>query len=268
MSIDLIQVRDFVLEALLPQLKCIIQNNIPTQINQKASQDFVTNIDIESEQFLVKAISEKFPDHQILSEESFQSSSSVQGYYWMVDPLDGTSNLIAGIPFYCVSIALLRDGEPVVSVIYDVNHNEIFDAVSGMGARLNQSPITNTPSNKDLAIAISSGTVDLLLRENISFLQTIRQIAKIRTLGSQALQLAYVACGRLRANISMEAKPWDDAAGALILKESFCYYSKFDGSDIFPMTKFSTDGLQSVACSSKDLCDVLHDNLCKMVAKV
>ena len=220
------------------------------KIAEKSRQDYVSDIDIAAEHFLTREISKLYPKHRILGEETVENGAALAGYCWLVDPLDGTHNFINNIPCYCISLALLKDGKPVVAIVYDILHDEMFDAVKGHGFRVNGASIT-TPNNDKAAITISSGTVDRILDIDPKGLADLRQIGRFRIFGSQALHLAYVAAGRLKAAISVEAKLWDDAAGALLVTEAGGFYGGFKGQPLDQFTKVSkTTGLCSLACQA------------------
>ena len=217
------------------------------EISEKARQDYVSDIDIAAEQFLTQEISKRYPEHRVLGEETVEDGVALAGHCWLIDPLDGTQNFINNIPFFCISLALLKDGEPVVAIVYDILHDELFDAVKGHGFRVNGTP--TIPSNDKAAITISSGTIDRVLDINPQGLADLRQIGRFRIFGSQALHLAYVAVGRIKAAISVEAKLWDDAAGALLVTEAGGFYGGFNGQPLDQFTKVSkTTGLCSLAC--------------------
>lgn len=205
---------------------------------EKAQGDFVSNVDLEAEEFLMRRLRKLFPDHMVIGEESFQALESVDGYIWIIDPLDGTYNFVNGLPFYGVSLALLKDGEPVVGMVVDRLQADVFDAVKGGGARHNGRIMRHDPARAAHApIAISSGFVMWAMEHATAGpLRKLQQLTpKFRIMGAQALQLCYVGQGRLRANISCEAKLWDDVAGALIAQEAGVHYSNFVGDPLFPV---------------------------------
>ena len=206
-------------------------------VKEKSPHDYVTEIDVEIEGFVRQSLTELFPGQRFVGEESFHELDNLQGPIWVVDPLDGTSNVVFGLPPRCISPALLMDGEPVVGAICDPINNELFEASLGQGARLNGEPLRLGPATSSPApLGASSGF--LVWCENAAespLNGLIQKLGRIRILGSQALQLCYVAAGRLSANVSREAKLWDDAAGALIVTEAGGWYGGFDGFPIFPV---------------------------------
>ena len=232
-------------------------------VKEKERLDYVTDIDVASQSFLTTQLLAKFPDFSVVGEENVDDGKSLSGYCWIVDPLDGTFNFVSGIPFYCISIALLHEGEPVIAAIYDLLHNELFDAVKDCGSRVNGKKIKEIQHGGE-AIAISSGVVDYFSNQRSDGLARLRKLAKLRILGAQALQLAYVASGRLQACMSVEAKLWDDIAGALIIQESGKFYGGFSGED-FPafLTIEKSKELYSLACNLE-----IKDQLVKILKGV
>ncbi|MDX1522689.1 MAG: inositol monophosphatase family protein [Anaerolineae bacterium] len=202
--------------------------------------DLVTNADYDSENFLKAEILAYFPNHTFFAEESFATTPDLlDDYCWMIDPLDGTVNFATGVPLFSISIALLYQGSPLLGWVYDPAHQEMFYARRGGGAFFNGQRLTAANlAPTSLPIGASSGLLNWSLGSKQSqLLQTLlEKHGKFRILGSQALHLAYVAAGRLQAALNWESKVWDDAAGALIVREAGGSYSDFWGRDIFPLT--------------------------------
>jgi myo-inositol-1(or 4)-monophosphatase len=193
------------------------------QIRQKGVIDLVTEFDRHSEDLIVAALQQRFPDHAILAEESGHNKA-VSEYQWVIDPLDGTTNFAHGIPIFSVSIALLRNNTPLVGVAYDPFRNEMFAAEFGQGARLNNHPI-HVSSQTDLGQAVISTGFPYDLRTNprnnlAQFVQFQLRTQAVRHLGSAALDCAWTAMGRLDGYWEFGVKPWDIAAGALIVREA------------------------------------------------
>lgn len=218
----------------------------------KGHQDYVTTLDLHYQAALCEALRAAHPDWPILAEEDAPGAAIREGYCWIVDPLDGTFNFAHGLPFYGISVALIHDGAPVVAAVYDFSKRRVYSASAGGGAYVEEDPVTPVPSTHRI-IAVSSGVIDWAVAENPGLLPALRKLGKLRILGSQATQLAYVGCGFLAANLSVEAKVWDDAAGALIVKESGGHYSDFEGNDISVLLKSGNAHavtLRSVACDA------------------
>jgi myo-inositol-1(or 4)-monophosphatase len=195
-----------------------------TTSSKSVGHDRVTDADLEAESVIVQIIETTFPDHAILAEEGGRSDSD-SPYLWLVDPLDGTSNYSRGIPYYSVSVCVVHDDVPLVGTVYDPSRDELFSAIAGKGAYLNGESIavSDTASMAD-AMLITGFYYDRGAQvernlENIGRLFT-HGIVGIRRLGSAALDLCYVACGRADAFWEHELKAWDFAAGALIVREA------------------------------------------------
>ena len=206
--------------------------------SSKGPFDLVTEADHAVETMVAERLSRSFPSHEMIGEESGKTMSGGDSEYcWVLDPLDGTVNYAAGHPFFASSLALFHRGAPVIGWVYDPIHNERFRAVRGGGATLNDVPIDPSARRSDvLPIGLSTGFIELALgRPGGIMAEVVRRFGKIRILGSQALHLCYVAAGRLRLAASVEAKLWDDAAGALIVAESGRRYVGLAGDPVFPI---------------------------------
>lgn len=194
---------------------------------KRNSTDLVTQADIESERLILDAIRATFPDHAILSEESGESKAEGIGdpeYRWLVDPLDGTTNFAHGLPGFAVALALEKFGRLILSVTYDPLRDELFTAQVGRSACLNGQPIhvssapTLQKSLVSTGFAYIRATTDL---NNLAeFSRVMPRVQGIRRLGSAALDMAYLACGRLDAYWEYHLSPWDWAGGALLVQEA------------------------------------------------
>ena len=198
------------------------------RIDKKGAIDLVTEIDIAIERAFRAMIAERFPDHAVLGEEFGQVEEQGEGtqtrYCWVFDPIDGTTNYAHGLPIFCSSLALEVDGEPVVAAIYDPTRRELFTAERGQGAWLNGRP---------LVVSTASTLIDSLLctgfhydvhkdSEEVMnvFAAFIGRARAVRRLGSAAIDMCYVAAGRLDGFWEKKLQPWDIAAGALIVAEA------------------------------------------------
>ena len=205
-----------------------------TKINCKTNAiDLVTEADQEAERAVIQAINAAFPDHAILAEESGANARQSE-HRWIIDPLDGTTNFTHGFPQFCVSIAYERRGRLQLAVVYDALKRELFVAARGRGARLNGRPIyvSATPS-LDRALLATAFPYDQ--RERRNFYLTFWEAFMMRTqgvrhTGSAVLNLCYVACGRVDALWEFGPRPWDVAAGALIVTEAGGRVTNLDGS--------------------------------------
>ncbi len=192
-------------------------------ITEKGPKDLVTEADLRVQELLQTGIQQSFPDHEFLGEEDTgtRPASKLDGYCWVVDPLDGTTNYAHQLPAFSVSIALVKDGTPVVAVVYDPSLDEIFTASEGGVARMNGDPISVSPcqSMRQALVAASlPAEVDRRSVEVTRFLEVLQQCQALRRLGSAALNLAYVAAGRLDAYWATSVKIWDVAAGFLLIE--------------------------------------------------
>jgi len=196
------------------------------EIHSKRANDFVTQVDRAAEAAIIEILRQAYPDHAILGEESgaLDGKGGKADYRWIIDPLDGTTNFIHGFPQYCVSIGLQHRGAIEHGVIYDPSKNELFTASKGGGAFLDDRRIrvTKCASLKDALVGTGfpfkeQTRVDLYMRQ----LKTIMTTSSaVRRAGAAALDLAYVAAGRMDAFWEMGLSPWDMAAGALMVKEA------------------------------------------------
>jgi myo-inositol-1(or 4)-monophosphatase len=192
------------------------------EVSSKAAADFVTVADTESQKAILEVLRQRFPEHHVLSEEGV--SETPKGYRWVVDPLDGTTNFIHGFPMFCVSVALELDGQAVVGVVYDPVRDELFSALRGQGAWLNGRPIRVSSLGAGQRALLATG-FPFRMKELIGpylevFREVFLQVGDLRRAGSAALDLAYVAAGRLEGFFELGLKAWDVAAGGLLVKEA------------------------------------------------
>jgi myo-inositol-1(or 4)-monophosphatase len=199
----------------------------------KSRFELVTDADHASEELIIKAIAEQFPDHAIVAEES-GGAQGESGYTWVIDPLDGTNNYAHGFPAFCVSLGLMKDGQLHLGVIYDPTRDELFSAERGQGARCNGRRLHVSETSTLAASLISTGFpynfYELDQDNNAREFNTLLgRVQGIRRPGSAALDLAYVAMGRLDAHWELQLKPWDSAAGALLVTEAGGHISDWRG---------------------------------------
>ena len=192
-------------------------------VRKKARTDFVSFVDEQSEDTIINIIRLKFPDHAILAEESGVLDSD-SPYRWIIDPLDGTTNFLKSIPVFAISIALEYNGSLIAGVIFDPIREEIFWAERGRGAFLNEKQIyvSDTPklSESFLATGFPFKNKRFLKSYLNVFEKVFTESIGVRRLGSAAIDLAYVASGRFDGFWEIGLKPWDIAAGALIIEEA------------------------------------------------
>lgn len=192
------------------------------QINEETHHDLKIQLDVDTQKFIEDEILGVFPDHHLLGEEG-GSGNDGKGVEWIVDPIDGTVNLAYGIPHYCVSIACRVEGDLVLGVIYDPCRDECFEALRGGGARCNGKSIS-VSSRTELQQAILSLGFSKT-KENVEkclglYAHYARNARKLRAMGSAALDMAYVASGRMDAYIEQGISIWDIAAGKVIIEEA------------------------------------------------
>lgn len=206
-------------------------------ITQKGRNDFVTEVDQQAEEIIIETLLKSYPQHAILAEESGQKGEDDNPYLWIIDPLDGTTNYIHGFPSYVVSIALQSLGRMQHAVIYDPIQQELFTASRGTGAMLNNKRI-RVSNQKQLQHSLLATGVPVRSQKCLpTYLATCKKllpmIGDIRCTGSAALNLAYTACGRLDGFWEIGLKPWDIAAGALLIEETGGLISDLNGEDTY-----------------------------------
>lgn len=191
-------------------------------VSAKRDKDFVTEVDHAAEEAIIRVLRDAYPEHAILAEES--GSSGESDYLWIIDPLDGTTNFIHGFPQFAVSIALAHKGVLTHGVIYDPTRNELFTASRGGGAFLNDRRIRVSRRTKLDEALIGTGFPFRVFNHADAYLGMFRDLmqrtAGIRRPGAAALDLAYVAAGRLDGFWEIGLSPWDMAAGALLIAEA------------------------------------------------
>ena len=210
----------------------------------KGPLDVVTEADHAIEDAFRVRLREAFPGHGFVGEETTAggvedarcSAGSVEGYRWILDPIDGTVNYAYGLGGFCVSLGLLHAGRPVAGWVLDPLRDELFAAIAGGGASLNGARLATLPAAVDAADeAMPVGGSSGLIHRAGGDPALLAAVGKLRILGSQAMHLCHVAAGRMRAALNPEAKLWDDAAGALIVTEAGGRYGGLDGRAVFPL---------------------------------
>jgi myo-inositol-1(or 4)-monophosphatase len=203
------------------------------EIRAKQANDFVTQVDQAAERAIIEVIHKAYPDHAILAEEAGQLPSERAEHRWVIDPLDGTTNFIHGFPQYCVSIAVQHRGATAHAVVYDPSKNELFTSSKGRGAFLNDRRIRVTRCAKLADALVGTGFPFKEFRRVERYMAQLRAVmgssAGVRRAGAAALDLAYVAAGRLDAFWEMGLSPWDMAAGALMIQEAGGLVGDFAG---------------------------------------
>ncbi len=201
------------------------------RVSKKGPIDFVTEIDLKSEQLILERIRAAYPDHRILAEEAGANSND-SPFNWLIDPLDGTTNYAHGFPAFCVSIALEYGGKLETGVVYDPMAGELFWASRGCGAFLNDEPIRVSDEDALGESLLGTGfSYDpAALRINLRlFHEFMTRAAGVRRVGSAARDLACVACGRFDGVWEFQLHPWDVAAGMLLVEEAGGRVTSFEG---------------------------------------
>jgi len=227
-----------------------------SKIETKGLHDLVSYVDRTSEQRIVAGLQEVLPESGFIAEEG-TSTRKGERFNWVIDPLDGTTNFIQGVPVYAVSIGLLDYDELVLGVVYEVGREECFYAWKDGGAYLNRKPIhvSDRKDIQDALLATGFPYNDFSKLEGyLEFLKwTMTNARGVRRLGSAATDLAYVACGRFDAFWEYDLKPWDVAAGALIVKEAGGKVTDYKGGDdyLFGREIVASNGLLEELLLSK-----------------
>lgn len=207
----------------------------PLEPEVKTEHDFVTVADRASEVAVLEEIRRRFPDHRILAEEGGWTGEKGSDFAWIVDPLDGTTNFLQGLPIYGVSVACCRGNERVAGAVFDPEGDNLFEATRGGGAYWNgkRMEVSKLPDLRGAFVATgypfkARGAVDLYLD---TFRSVFARAKAIRRCGAAALDLAYTAAGVFDGFFEFRLSPWDIAAGALLIEEAGGVVSDLDGGD-------------------------------------
>ena len=193
------------------------------EVESKGKNNFVTFVDRLSEEKIIEKILSVYPDHDIYAEESGKHKKK-SDYRWLIDPLDGTTNYIQGIPLFSVTIALQKDNEIILGVTYDPIRNEMFHAEKGKGAYLNNTRLQISTKENLSTCVVATGFPYKAYQDIGSYLKSfgdfIKNTAGLRRMGSAAIDLAYTASGRFDGFWEFNLSPWDIAAGILLIQEA------------------------------------------------
>jgi len=210
------------------------QNFSAEKIEYKGKNDMVSYVDKTAEQLIITALADIIPEAGFIGEEN-TNNKIAETFNWIIDPLDGTTNFIHGIPTYAISIALKMNNELVVGVVYEIERNECFYAWQGSKAYLNGKEIhvSDNPTLENSLLATGFPYYDFKRQQNYMalFTEVMQKCHGLRRIGAAAVDLAYTACGRFDAYFEYNLKPWDIAAGILIVKQAGGQVFDFDGGD-------------------------------------
>ena len=205
-------------------------------VRRKRQNDFVSEVDNAAEDAIISVLRAAYPDHGILAEESGSQGAGAE-FMWVIDPLDGTTNFLHGFPQYCVSIGLLHKGVPNQAVVFDPNRNELFTASKGVGAYMNDRRLRVSKIDRLEDALMGTGFPFREVGHLDDYLRMLKQMtlatSGIRRPGAAALDLAWVAAGRIDGFWEMGLSAWDMAAGALLVREAGGLIGDFDGEDRF-----------------------------------
>lgn len=241
----------------------IIKENYTGEFNFESKEDIVSNIvteiDTKAESKIIEIIKADFPKHGILSEEigAIDENAEVK---WVIDPIDGTINFAHSIPLCCVSIGVEKNGEIIMGAVYNPIMNEMFFAEKGQGAYLNDKRISvSKRDNFDLSLFVTGFPYDNTKNTHTMgvFGEIVRMNIPLRRLGSAALDICWVACGRFEGFWEYNLNPWDVAAGCIIAKEAGASVTDFSNNDVSIYSKeiIATNGL-------------VHDKLLEIIQRV
>lgn len=202
------------------------------QVEKKGAIDLVTDVDVAVERMFRALIAERFPDHDVLAEELDDTATGAR-HRWVFDPLDGTTNFAHGVPIFCASLALEIDGEAAVAAVFDPNRQELFTAERGIGAWLNGRRIRTSAAANVLDSILVTGFPYTVQEQPDHFVRVfgrvLRHARAVRRLGSAAIDLCWVAAGRMEAFWEEHLQLWDTRAGALIVEEAGGRVTGMDG---------------------------------------
>ena len=205
------------------------------QVSMKGPADFVSSADLKTEKLLRQELQKARPNYGFLMEEGGEVVGADSLHRWIIDPIDGTTNFLHGIPHFCISLALEREGEIVAGVIYEPIHDEMFHAEKGAGAYLNERRLRVSARRKMEEAVFATGIPFKGRPGHEQFVADATAVmatcAGIRRFGSAALDLAYVAAGRYEGYWECGIRPWDIAAGIVLVKEAGGYVTDMDGKN-------------------------------------
>jgi len=204
-------------------------------IEYKGRNDLVSYVDKEAEKLLVKSLSEILPAAGFITEEGTADVGKADRYNWVIDPVDGTTNYVHNLPFYSISVGLMEEDEVILGAIYEPNRDEMFYATRNGKAYINDQEIRVSPVTTLEESLLATGFPYSKFLEMSAYIDVVQDLMQqthgLRRMGSAALDLAYVACGRFEGFFEYNLKPWDVAAGALIVQQAGGSVTTFTGTD-------------------------------------
>jgi myo-inositol-1(or 4)-monophosphatase len=205
-----------------------------SDIIYKGTNDLVSFVDQQAEAKLKLGLSAIFPEAQFIAQETSSNYAEVgEGYYWVIDPLDGTTNFLHKLPVFAVSVGLIYQKQPILGLIYEPNCDELFTAAKGNGAYLNGKPIQVSPENSLSKSLLATGFPYYDFSYQDRYLDLLKELMRsshgLRRMGAAAIDLAYTACGRFEGFFEANLKPWDVAAGKIIIEEAGGMVTNFSG---------------------------------------
>ncbi len=207
-----------------------------SEIKSKGYADFVTGVDLAVESYIQGKLSKMYPDVQFMGEEGEKSDLDFSGKIWILDPIDGTSNLIHHLNMSAVSLALVENNKPIFGVVYNPFTDELFTAEKGKGAYYNgkQIHVSDKKTLKESFVSVGTSPYDEDLREKslVVIAKLLRNCTDIRRMGAASLDLAYVAMGKFDCFYEEILRPWDFAAGAVIIEEAGGKITDLDGNEL------------------------------------
>jgi myo-inositol-1(or 4)-monophosphatase len=217
-------------------IQSMVEEISEADIQYKGTNDLVSYVDQQAESRLKTGLSKVFPDAGFIAEESATGQEAIgDGYYWVIDPLDGTTNFLHRLPVYAVSVGLICNKQPVLGMIYEPNRDELFYACRGAGAFLNGKPIrvSSTDVLGRSLLATGFPYYDFSYQDRyLALLKSLMQKSHgLRRMGAAAIDLAYTACGRFEGFFEANLKPWDVAAGKIIMEEAGGRVTNFSGGE-------------------------------------
>lgn len=205
-----------------------------SDIMYKGTNDLVSFVDQQAEAKLKQGLSQIFPEAKFIAEETSSNYEEVEdGYYWVIDPLDGTTNFLHKLPVFAVSVGLIYQKQPILGLIYEPNRDELFTAAKGQGAYLNGKPIQVSPEKSLSKSLLATGFPYYDFSYQDRYLELLKELMRsshgLRRMGAAAIDLAYTACGRFEGFFEANLKPWDVAAGKIIIEEAGGMVTNFSG---------------------------------------